>query len=55
MAMGHDDLAAARRDGLHKLTTRLVRTHGAIVLEDLNISGMLGNRRLARSRASRSI
>jgi putative transposase len=44
----HAKVAAARRDGLHKLTTRLVRTHGAIVLEDLNISGMLRNRKLAR-------
>jgi putative transposase len=34
--------------GLHQLTTRLVRTHGAIVLEDLNVAGMMRNRRLAR-------
>jgi putative transposase len=38
----------ARRDGLHKLTTRLARTHGTIVVEDLNVAGMLKNRRLAR-------
>lgn len=38
----------ARRDGLHKLSTRLVREHGAIVLEDLNVRGMLSNRKLAR-------
>ncbi|MCG8920493.1 IS607 family element RNA-guided endonuclease TnpB [Actinokineospora sp. PR83] len=41
-------VAAARRDGLHKLSTRLVRTHGAIVVEDLNVAGMTRNRRLAR-------
>ena len=44
----HARIANARRDGLHKLTTRLVRTFGAIVLEDLNVSGMLRNRYLAR-------
>ncbi|MCK2243949.1 IS607 family element RNA-guided endonuclease TnpB [Crossiella sp. S99.2] len=37
-----------RHDGLHKLTTRLVRTFGTVVIEDLNVSGMLGNRRLSR-------
>jgi putative transposase len=44
----HTAVANARRDGLHKLTTRLVRTHGSVVIEDLNVSGMLRNRRLAR-------
>ncbi|MFG1951201.1 RNA-guided endonuclease TnpB family protein [Micromonospora sp. NPDC048830] len=31
-----------------ELTTRLAREHGTIVVEDLNVSGMLANRRLAR-------
>jgi putative transposase len=44
----HGQVADARRDGLHKLTTRLVRGFGTIVLEDLHVSGMLRNRRLAR-------
>jgi putative transposase len=44
----HTRVVNARRDGLHKLTTRLVRTFGAIVLEDLNVAGMLRNRHLAR-------
>ncbi|GGM82974.1 transposase [Lentzea pudingi] len=48
IAVLHAGVANARRDGLHKLTTRLVRTHGAVVVEDLNVSGMLRNRRLAR-------
>jgi putative transposase len=38
-----------RCDGLHKLTTRLTRTYGTIVVEDLNVAGMLANRRLARA------
>jgi putative transposase len=33
---------------LHKLSTRLVRTFGAVVVEDLNVAGMIKNRRLAR-------
>ena len=44
----HTAVANARRDGLHKLSTRLVREHGTIVLENLNVAGMLKNRRLAR-------
>ncbi|TDD43036.1 IS607 family element RNA-guided endonuclease TnpB [Saccharopolyspora elongata] len=44
----HARVASARRDGLHKLSTRLVRSCGVIVLEDLNVSGMIKNRRLAR-------
>ncbi|GAB3155552.1 IS607 family element RNA-guided endonuclease TnpB [Micromonospora sonneratiae] len=44
----HARVANLRRDGLHKLTTRLAREHGTIVVEDLNVTGMLANRRLAR-------
>jgi putative transposase len=44
----HAAVANARRNGLHQLTTRLVRTYGTIVIEDLNVAGMLRNRRLAR-------
>src|ERR1700716_4156896 len=44
----HTAVANARRDGLHKLTTRLARTHGTVVVENLNVAGMLKNRRLAR-------
>ncbi|HVK23258.1 MAG TPA: IS607 family element RNA-guided endonuclease TnpB [Actinokineospora sp.] len=48
----HTAAANARRDGLHKLSARLVRTHGTIVLENLHVAGMLRNRRLARHIAS---
>jgi putative transposase len=44
----HTAVANARHDALHKLTTRLTTTHGTIVIEDLNVAGMLRNRRLAR-------
>jgi putative transposase len=38
-----------RRDMLHQLTTRLVRENQAVVIEDLSVRNMLGNRRLARA------
>ncbi len=51
LARHHAKVAHLRRDHLHKLTTRLAKTHGRIVVEDLNVKGMLGNRRLARALA----
>lgn len=44
----HARVANLRRDGIHKLTTDLARTYGTVVVEDLNVAGMLKNRRLAR-------
>jgi putative transposase len=44
----HTRVANARRDGLHQLTTRLVREHDTIVVEDLHVAGMVRNKRLAR-------
>ena len=38
-----------RRDTLHKLTTYLTKSHSKVVIEDLNVSWMLKNRRLARA------
>lgn len=48
LGRAHARVANLRRDGLHKLTTRLSRKHGTVVVEDLNVTGMLSNRRLAR-------
>ena len=42
-------IARVRRDFTHKLTTRLCRENQAVVIEDLNVSGMLANARLARA------
>ncbi|MFD0598929.1 RNA-guided endonuclease InsQ/TnpB family protein [Catellatospora coxensis] len=44
----HARVANLRADGLHKLTTTLAAAYGTIVVEDLNITGMIRNRRLAR-------
>jgi IS605 OrfB family transposase len=48
LSRAHARVANLRRDGLHKLTTRLATTYGTVVVEDLNVAGMLRNRRLAR-------
>lgn len=48
LGRAHARVADLRRDGLHKLTTRLSREHGTVVVEGLNVTGMLANRRLAR-------
>lgn len=45
----HARIVDRRRDFLHKLTTRLVRENQTIVIEDLNVSGLLRNRKLARA------
>lgn len=50
----HAGIANARSDTLHKLTTAVVRSAGTIVIEDLNIAGMLRNRSLARRIAGAS-
>ncbi|MER5906011.1 RNA-guided endonuclease TnpB family protein [Streptomyces mirabilis] len=45
----HARIADRRRDGLHKLTTRLVRENQTIVIEDLTVRNMVKNRTLARA------
>ena len=48
LARLHARIADRRRDNLHKLTTRLVRENQAIIVEDLNVAGMVRNHLLAR-------
>ncbi len=45
----HNKIADTRKDFLHKLSTKIVNENQVIVLEDLNVSGMVKNRKLARS------
>ena len=42
-------IACIRQDTLHKFTTSLTKTKSRIVIEDLNVSGMMKNRRLSRA------
>jgi len=44
----HKRIADIRKDTLHKITTYLAKNHSVIVIEDLNVSGMLANRKLAK-------
>jgi putative transposase len=48
LARAHAKVANLRRNALHQLTSALAGTYGAVVVEHLNVAGMLRNRRLAR-------
>jgi putative transposase len=49
VARAHRKVRASRADFLHKASTRLVRAHDVIVLEDLAVANMVRNRKLARA------
>ena len=49
LARAHYRVANIRKDALHQATSRLAKTKSAIVLEDLNVSGMLKNHHLAQA------
>jgi len=45
----HYRIACIRADHLHRLTSHLAKNHGKIAIEDLNVKGMLKNRKLAKA------
>jgi putative transposase len=49
LARLHARIARVRRDFIHKFTTHLCRENQTVVIEDLNVGGMLANPRLARA------
>ena len=49
LAKLHAKVANIRNDELHKLTTSLASQYGVVVIEDLNVKGMMANHRLARA------
>jgi putative transposase len=49
VARVHRRVANIRRDVIHKMTTAIVKSASTIVIEDLNVSGMLKNHSLARA------
>jgi IS605 OrfB family transposase len=49
LARVHARTANIRRDALHKLTSSLATEYGTVVVERLNVGGMIRNRRLARA------
>ncbi|MCU0536773.1 MAG: transposase [Hydrococcus sp. Prado102] len=49
LAKHHAKVANQRKDTLHKITTYLCKNHAHIVVEDLNVSGMLKNSKLSQA------
>ncbi len=49
VARQHEKISNIRQDFHHKLSTRLIHENQVIVMEDLNVSGMVRNRKLARA------
>jgi putative transposase len=49
LARLHYKITCIRKDCLHKITSFLTKTKSKIVIENLNISGLMKNRRLSRS------
>lgn len=49
LALLHYRISCIRKDTIHKLTSWLAKNHSTIVIEDLNVSGMLRNHRLANA------
>jgi putative transposase len=45
----HARIANVRKDWVHKVTTKLIRENQTICLEDLNVRGMIANRKLSRA------
>jgi putative transposase len=48
VALKHEYIGNCRKDFLHKLSTKLIRENQTICLEDLNVAGMLKNRKLSQ-------
>ena len=44
----HEQVANQRKDFIHKVSTRLIRENQTICIEDLNVKGMLKNRKLSK-------
>jgi putative transposase len=49
LARTHYKVSNQRKDTIHKITTELARSASTIVIEDLNVSGMVKNHNLARA------
>jgi len=49
LAIIHEKVTNQRKDFLNKVSTELINNHDSIAIEDLNISGMVKNHKLAQS------
>jgi putative transposase len=55
LARAHYRVSCLRSDAQHKATTQIARKGSLIGLEDLNVTGMMGNRRLTQSLSDASL
>jgi putative transposase len=55
VAKVHHRVANIRKDAIHKMTTSIAKSASTIVVEDLNVSGMLKNHCLARALSDASL
>jgi putative transposase len=49
VAKVHAHIANCRKDFLHKETTKIIKSYDFIYIEDLNVKGMLRNRKLSKA------
>ena len=49
LARFHEYVTNVRKDFLHKLSTKIIKTYDIICIENLNISGLMKNHKLAKS------
>ncbi len=47
--LAHRKVADIRSNAIHHLTSYLAKNHGAVVMEDLNVKGLLKNRHLSQA------
>ena len=50
----HEKVANSRRDNLHKVSTELIKSYDIIAVENLNVKGMIKNRKLSKHIADAS-
>lgn len=51
----HYRVSNIRKDAIHKMTTAIIKQGSVVVVEDLNVSGMMKNHRLARALSDASL
>jgi len=49
LAKAHEKIKNQKQDFLHNLTTKMINENQVIIMEDLNVSGMLKNHKLSKS------
>lgn len=49
LAILHENIKSKKQNFLHNVTTKIINDNQVIMIEDLNVSGMLKNHRLAKS------